>query len=124
MLNLDSNFIIEQAPRLCEHKGCKNLCTGGRYCPVHKPKRKDPQGRPNSNARGYGGAWRKARLLFLKLHPVCVVCGQPATDVDHIIPHKGDKKLFWAVDNLQPLCHSCHSKKTSREFLDGLDRQI
>lgn len=122
MLNLDSNFVIEKTQRLCEHVGCKKLCTEGRYCEEHKPKRKDPKGRKNSAQRGYGGAWRKARALFLKLHPVCVICGQPATDVDHIVPHKGDKKIFWDVNNWQPLCHSCHSKKTAREFLDWLDR--
>jgi 5-methylcytosine-specific restriction protein A len=38
-----------------------------------------------------------------------------ATDVDHIKPHRGDKKLFWDTSNWQALCHSHHSIKTNRE---------
>ena len=36
----------------------------------------------------------------------------PATVVDHIIPHRGDKKLFWDERNWQALCESCHNHKT------------
>ena len=39
----------------------------------------------------------------------------PATVVDHIVPHKGDKKLFWDSGNWQPLCGPCHSRKTAKE---------
>jgi 5-methylcytosine-specific restriction protein A len=35
--------------------------------------------------------------------------------VDHIIPHKGDKKLFWSRDNWQSLCLSCHNRKSATE---------
>ena len=39
-----------------------------------------------------------------------------AKEVDHIIPHKGNMKLFWDSDNnWSPLCKSCHSKKTAKE---------
>ena len=40
-----------------------------------------------------------------------------ATDVDHIIPHKGDRSLLYDERNLQALCHECHSRKTF--FEDG-----
>ncbi|WP_457799110.1 HNH endonuclease [Methylocystis sp. S23] len=44
------------------------------------------------------------------------MCGAPATIVDHIEPHKGDKALFWRHDNHQALCISCHSsRKQSQE---------
>ena len=36
----------------------------------------------------------------------------PATVVDHIVPHRGDKKLFWDQSNWQPLCKEHHDKKT------------
>ena len=36
----------------------------------------------------------------------------PATVVDHIVPHRGDHALFWDEQNWQPLCKSCHDKKT------------
>ncbi|WP_396127368.1 HNH endonuclease [Edaphobacter acidisoli] len=39
----------------------------------------------------------------------------PAAHTDHIIPHRGDKKLFWDRSNWQPLCATCHSVKTAEE---------
>ena len=73
--------------------------------------------RGGADARGYDARWRKARALFLKQHPLCAECGKagrltPATVVDHIIPHRGDKALFWDEKNWQPLCKRCHDKKT------------
>jgi 5-methylcytosine-specific restriction protein A len=38
-----------------------------------------------------------------------------ATDVDHIVPHRGDSILFWDQNNWQALCHRHHSIKTRRE---------
>jgi len=67
----------------------------------------------NSAARGYDRRWRKARLNYLAKHPVCVSCGYGATVVDHIVPHRGDKQLFWDVSNWQALCERCHNRKTA-----------
>ena len=41
-----------------------------------------------------------------------------ATVVDHIIPHRGDQKLFWDQNNWQALCKSCHDKKTLTEDIN------
>lgn len=71
--------------------------------------------RPSSSARGYGGAWAKARSSFLASHNSCKSCGKPATVVDHIKPHKGDSALFWSKDNWQPLCTPCHNRKTATQ---------
>ena len=38
-----------------------------------------------------------------------------ATVVDHIVPHRGDPKLFWDTDNWQALCKQCHDHKTMTE---------
>ncbi|MGH3850135.1 MAG: HNH endonuclease signature motif containing protein [Pseudonocardiaceae bacterium] len=39
--------------------------------------------------------------------------------VDHIIPHRGDQKLFWdQMKNWQALCELCHRRKTAREVAD------
>ena len=106
----------------CRHPGCPNLVEPGeKYCSKHliqvqqnlrKPFGCIDERRPNSTERGYGHKWRQAREGYLKKHPTCVKCGAPATVVDHIKPHKGDKQLFWDRDNWQALCKRCHDLKT------------
>ena len=73
--------------------------------------------RGGAEARGYDSRWRKARAAFLQRNPLCNECMKhgrltPATVVDHVIPHRGDQKLFWDEDNWQALCKSCHDRKT------------
>ena len=34
--------------------------------------------------------------------------------VDHLVPHRGDRLLFWDASNWQSLCESCHNRKTAR----------
>ncbi len=105
----------------CGHQGCPELVEPGRvYCAKHRPLH--PEFNPSASSRGYGSEWRKARRGFLAAHPLCEQCMKEgrytrATDVDHIIPHRGDMVLFWDRSNWQALCHSCHSKKTAREEL-------
>ena len=57
--------------------------------------------------------WRAASKAFLSVHPFCK-CGQFAEATDHIIPHRGDLKLFWDRANWQTLCKRCHDRKTGR----------
>ena len=69
--------------------------------------------RRSSSERGYGWKWRKFREGFLREHPLCRMCHDEgkvviATVVDHIVPHRGDQKLFWSEDNLQALCAPHH----------------
>lgn len=76
--------------------------------------------RGSSTQRGYGHKWRKARERHLKQEPCCRICRAngvvtAADVVDHIVPHKGNKKLFWNSSNWQSLCTSCHNSKTARE---------
>lgn len=78
----------------------------------------------SSTQRGYGYKWQKARAAYFAKHPLCVECERQglfvvATDLDHKIPHRGDKELFWDRSNWQGLCHSCHSIKTQREEEGG-----
>ena len=79
---------------------------------------------------------RKARLRqqmaaeskqFLQSHPLCAVCMKQGrytktTVVDHIIPHRGDPKLFWDRSNWQSLCKPCHDKKTLTEDINPVYR--
>ena len=108
---------MPKAPkRPCRHPGCPNLCDKGVYCSQHMVFSSDRM-RGGAAARGYNAEWRRARKAFLQKHPLCAVCGKagkltPATVVDHIIPHRGNKRLFWDEHNWQPLCKDCHDRKT------------
>ena len=69
--------------------------------------------------RGYDRKWQAARKAFLEKNPLCAACMKagrltPATVVDHIVPHRGDMRLFWDEKNWQPLCKQCHDNKTGR----------
>ena len=87
--------------------------------------------RPSARQRGYTWQWEKARAAFLAEpdHLFCVECqklgvlnpgtqrmdGSPETNprriglrIDHIIPHKGDHRLFWDRSNWQQLCADHH----------------
>lgn len=74
--------------------------------------------------RGYNRRWQRARAVFLVEHPLCLYCERmgritPATVVDHVIPHKGDRDLFWSPDNWQALCKPCHDSVKAREERSG-----
>ncbi|KKO71830.1 HNH endonuclease [Kerstersia gyiorum] len=91
-----------------------------------------------STQRGYGYKWQQARAEYLAAHPHCVMCLadlgmtdlQPAdvivrcaqralpepvaTVVDHIVPHQGDRHLFWRRSNWQALCTRHHNRDKQR----------
>jgi len=67
----------------------------------------------------YGHRWRKASKTFLMHRPLCIECSRlgrvtASQVVDHIVPHRGDIKLFWDTDNWQPLCKLCHDSHKQR----------
>lgn len=73
-----------------------------------------------SHLQSYGRQWRQERAKFLQQHPLCVYCQKNgklsfANVVDHIIPHKGDDRLFWDKSNWQPLCKHCHDSTKAKE---------
>ena len=83
----------------------------------------------SSAERGYDGRWRKAREAFLAKHPICAYCAKNgeltrAAIVDHIIPHRGDKSLFWDSSNWQPLCAKCHDTVKKREEAQKIEPYI
>ncbi len=86
------------------------------------PPRRSPADdrRPSAQERGYTKEWSRYRRRFLREHPLCAACQSegrlvPATVVDHIVPHRGDRALFWDPANHQPLCATHHSRKTCQE---------
>ncbi len=114
-----------KARTICSWPGCVQLVfLPGRYCDKHKElrekqiserKKSRDKWRGSAASRGYDYQWGKFRKSYLRNHPVCAHCGRLATEVDHIIPFKGDKARIFDENNLQPLCHECHSKKTASE---------
>lgn len=95
---------------------CGRLNPKGQRCPCKTARDAAyEQARGSATERGYDGAWRKASKAFLAAHPVCVSCDKSATLVDHVTAHKGDRVLFWDRSNWQPMCASCHGRKTVRE---------
>lgn len=107
--------------RPCNHPMCPELTTET-YCEAHRKQyvREKDKDRPTASQRGYNARWRRARRMFLRRHPFCVHCEQegkltPATEVDHIVPHKGNYNLFWDENNWRALCKPCHSRKTAIE---------
>lgn len=90
----------------------------GRRCPHCETKRKKAldAARPSAAARGYDMDWRRVRGAFLKAHPACCVCGQQATEADHITPiSQGGARLSWS--NLRPMCKAHHSQRTARDTI-------
>lgn len=96
--------------------------------PVHKPMHYKPHAERNKeydarrgsrHERNYNSRWVKAREAWLRKYPLCKECERhgyitAATVVDHIMPHRGDKVLFWDKTNWQSLCKTHHDEKTAK----------
>jgi 5-methylcytosine-specific restriction protein A len=116
-----SGLEMPEMPRRSCAGGCGRLVERG-HCAVCAARGLGEQGRKSSRERGYGPTWQKASKLYLLAHPFCTDPYRRhgtilvlADEVDHIIPHKGDMKLFWDRTNWQGLCKSDHSRKTASE---------
>ena len=111
--------------RVCAKPGCgRTAKEGQKYCEKHMGTQNNAENRKIFTQRGKSSQWhhlyesnewRKRRAQFLKKYPRCFICGNPATIADHIVPHRGDLTLFYDESNLQPMCQSCHSRKTLKE---------
>lgn len=108
--------------RPCRAPGCPAVVRDGAWCPAHQQLSVTPDERPSASRRGYDVRWRKIRRMVLREEPLCVECEKAgrvtaANEVDHIIPLR--QGGTHERSNLQPLCKSCHSKKTNRERVGG-----
>lgn len=121
-----------RACTICVVPGCEDVARpGGNRCAEHEAERKARRKASRAAAQRTEHAaswralyadrrWRHASAGFLRRNKWCADCGalgvhELATDVDHVVPHKGDRRLFWNRSNWQALCHRCHSRKTARE---------
>lgn len=122
----------KQTPTPCRHPGCPELVRNGSYCTRHNKRTAAPvrDGQPAVapwHGLYYTAKWERLRMDHIIAEPFCRICAAAgirtaATDVDHIKPHRGDLQLFTDPENLQSLCHSCHSRKTRAENARDLPR--
>jgi len=111
----------QKAKRLCTKPGCNAYALTNRSrCAAHPPHREYDSKRPEYRALYTTIGWSDMKRNQLRSHPLCAEHGRKGrvvagSQVDHIIPHKGDLALFFDPSNLQTLCASCHSRKTARE---------
>ena len=86
-----------------------------KYQDLGKPKRQTWKGNEHEDASFYNSrAWRRLRAWTLAGEPMCRSCNKVATVVDHILPIRlGGERMD--PNNLQPLCASCHNKKSRSE---------
>ena len=109
------------APHPCASPGCRVLVERGQArCKKHTAEK-----RLEKKQRDHGHyqlrAWRdRLRKIILQRDPLCQdgrVCGGRAasTEVHHLKAVREHPELFWAEENLQGVCHRCHSAITASE---------
>lgn len=64
--------------------------------------------------------WRNLRNYVLSQEPFCRKCKSEgyliiAQEVDHIVDIVDDPSKILDINNLQPLCKNCHSRKTMKK---------
>ncbi|MGZ0151886.1 HNH endonuclease [Kribbella sp. WER1] len=71
-----------------------------------------------------GGRWQRIRAQVIRRdHGLCVVCGEPGEEVDHIVPKHPPHYGTDDMANLRLLCRECHAPKSKAETAAKL-RQI
>ncbi len=113
----------------CLAQGCPNLVNGTAYCPAHRglssAARYDRDRRPNDLALAQaarirsGRQWQRVRALHRALAPLCcdpfgdhAQAGGVAMNEQshHVLPLASRPDLAYSLDNLAPLCTTCHGK--------------
>lgn len=106
-----------KAPHIC---ACGRRVACNEQCPCQIKRQRERNARYeakrlSARERGYDSKWQRESKAFLALpeNRLCACgCGRKADMVDHIVPHRGDRKLFWDRSNWQPMASSpCHARK-------------
>lgn len=106
----------------CKEEDCLYFGTLDGLCPKHfSLKRSEKKKKSNIYWKKYhylyyNVKWEKLRKKKIAINPLCEFCNAAGEDVDHIIDHKGNLKLFYDLKNLQTLCKSCHMRKTNEDL--------
>jgi len=119
---------VDRMPRRpkvpCSYPGCHELVEAGQGGRCEKHRRQERQRYDNERGtaaqRGYDARWRQIRAIVLAEEPLCRECSRqgrvmPAKDVHHINGNPRDNRR----ENLEPLCHECHSRHTARHQAFG-----
>lgn len=108
----------------CSNGGCPYL-TQERYCSSCVSKgiiHVKTESRVRFDAMYNTAEWRRYSTERRAKYPLCcdrygrhegILIATAVTD--HIIPHRGDRRLFWDPKNHQSLCAECHNWKSNRE---------
>lgn len=109
--------------KMCREAGCSTLISlDEKYCAAHtminskteSAKFYDKNIRDRSADKFYHSAqWKRLRTIHLKSQPLCVICSEPGTMVDHI-EEISDGGCTTCLDNLQTMCEFCHRVKTAK----------
>lgn len=115
-----------RAQRRCPR--CRKIYTGN-ACPTCKQRDQNRlvAVRGTSAERGYDLKWARIRAQFLRHHPTCEICGNPAKVADH---HPVSRKDLVAQgdphpdswDKLRPLCKSCDRREGNAKEPGGWNR--
>lgn len=114
-----------RARSVCTTPGCPELTWGGR-CDECSAKARAL--RKSTARKGYGSAWQRTRLAYLRAHPLCecaeceavpMPLREAATEVDHIdgLGPLGPRGHDWS--NLRALTKAHHSRETARHQPGG-----
>ena len=116
-------------------KSCTRVATKNGYCdrcksiktirPPYNPRKNKPGKRKTPYALDNDAQMRALAKEYMYRHPFCCRCrlsGKriPAKHLDHIIPVRVADHLKYEESNWQPLCVSCHSRKTQAEIHEGI----
>ena len=126
--------------RICQYSGCDEISEPGHtYCKTHlvESQKKHREWLENHNKKkpfenavrtnNYNNSeWRALRMKVLKRDNYqCQQCGATKEEcgyqleVHHIIPPKGNKELFYNIDNCVTLCKWCHARITQQEIMEN-----
>ena len=127
--------VFKMIKKLCQYSGCNEMAEFGHtYCKAHLVESqkkhqewlKDHKKKPFENSvrsNNYNNSdWRNLRKEVLKRDCYqCRQCGNTAEEsgfpleIHHIIPPKGNRELFYNINNCVTLCKFCHARITQEE---------
>lgn len=107
---------MARAPRkACVEPRCPGYAMPGKArCPMHQGAR--DAALAGRRLQFYDtNTWRELSRATLAANPVCVDCGGPATQADHLLSARLRPDLALEPSNVVSRCRRCHSARTSKE---------